>query len=286
MSTRELEHLKIKGAFSIPSPDLRHHLLQSYLNFVHPRNPLLDIQDLLAMEGGGGAGGASLLLFQTVMLGGSLFVDLEHLTKAGYTTRRSARQVFYERARVNLFFSYKSAQDTILIFNQALYEGDYEQDSFCIAQALLLMGLWWETRGSHKDCWYWTGLAIGLTEVISCDMMCESGSIERKRLRKWRRLRWWCFVRDRIVSVGMKLPTRLRIKDYKMPMLELDDFDDDLSSDLQALNSSKLSWSTKKMRQMYKICIEEAKLCVCIDHFVSVERSAVLGNLSVKEFED
>jgi hypothetical protein len=117
MSTRELEHLKIKGAFSIPSPDLRHHLLQSYLNFVHPRNPVLDIQDLLAMEGGGGAGGASLLLFQTVMLGGSLFVDLEHLTKAGYTTRRSARQVFYERARVNLLFSYKSAQDTILIFN-------------------------------------------------------------------------------------------------------------------------------------------------------------------------
>jgi hypothetical protein len=286
MSTRELEHLKIKGAFSIPSPDLRHHLLQSYLNFVHPCNPILDIQDLLAMEGGGGAGDASLLLFQTVMLGGSLFVDLEHLMKVGYTTRRSARQVFYERARVNLFLSYKSSQVTILIFNQALYEGDYEQDSFSIAQALLLMGLWWETPGSHKDCWYWTGLAIGVIEVISIDMMCESGSIERKRLRKWRRLCWWCFVRDRIVSVGMKLPTRLSIKEYKMPMLELDDFDDDLSSDLQALNISELSWSTKNMRQIYKICIEEAKLCVCMDHFVRVERSVVLGNLSTKKFED
>jgi hypothetical protein len=100
MDAEDVEYLKLKGAFSAPSGDLRYQLLQSFLNYVHPYNPVLDIQDVHAMEGRSEPGQVSYLLFQVVMLGGSLFVEQKHLAKGGYSTRKAARQTFYERARV------------------------------------------------------------------------------------------------------------------------------------------------------------------------------------------
>lgn len=100
MDPEDVEYLKLKGAFSAPSGDLRYQLLQSFLNYVHPYNPVLDIQDVYAIEGRSEPGQVSYLLFQAVMLGGSLFVEQKHLAKGGYSTRKAARQTFYERARV------------------------------------------------------------------------------------------------------------------------------------------------------------------------------------------
>jgi hypothetical protein len=100
MSSGDIEHLAAKGAFSIPAADFRRQILQSYIDFVHPFIPILDLWDIVAMAGHGESGEVSVLLLQAVLLAGSLYVGMTHLKNAGYLTRRSARKDFHDRARV------------------------------------------------------------------------------------------------------------------------------------------------------------------------------------------
>lgn len=100
MSSEDIEYLASKGAFSIPAADLRREVLQSYIDFVHPYIPILDLWDIVAMAGHGESGEVSVLLLQAVLLAGSLYVGMTHLKNAGYLTRRSARKDFHDRARV------------------------------------------------------------------------------------------------------------------------------------------------------------------------------------------
>jgi hypothetical protein len=106
MSSGDIEYLAAKGAFSIPAADFRREILQSYIDFVHPFIPILDLWDVLAMAGHGESGEVSVLLLQAVLLAGSLYVGMTHLKNAGYLTRRSARKDFHDKARVRrTFFS-------------------------------------------------------------------------------------------------------------------------------------------------------------------------------------
>ena len=100
MSSEDIEYLAAKGAFSIPAADFRREVLQSYVDFVHPFIPILDLRDIVAMAGHGESGEVSVLLLQAVLLAGSLYVGMTHLKNAGHLTRRSARKDFHDRARV------------------------------------------------------------------------------------------------------------------------------------------------------------------------------------------
>ena len=104
MSSEDIEYLVAKGAFSIPAADFRREILQSYIDFVHPFIPILDLWDIVAMAGQGESGEVSVLLLQAVLLAGSLYVGMTHLKNAGYLTRRSARKDFHDRARVRMNF--------------------------------------------------------------------------------------------------------------------------------------------------------------------------------------
>lgn len=64
--------------------------------------PVLDIVEFLTTieVREGMCNPISLLLFQAVMFTGTAFVDMQHLTNAGYTSRRDARKDFFQKARV------------------------------------------------------------------------------------------------------------------------------------------------------------------------------------------
>jgi hypothetical protein len=100
----EVSYLEKKGVLTVPSTTLRNELLKSYIEFVHPYMPLLDLYDfLMIIESGNGAlGRVSLILYQAVMFAGSAFVELQHLHDAGYSTRKQARKDFFQKTRVSL----------------------------------------------------------------------------------------------------------------------------------------------------------------------------------------
>lgn len=102
MTMEDIGHLWKKGALSVPESAFRNELLRSYIEFVHPYMPLVELHELLRIvdKGTGENGRVSLLLFQAVMFTGVAFVDMSYLTAAGYATRKSARKAFYLKARV------------------------------------------------------------------------------------------------------------------------------------------------------------------------------------------
>jgi hypothetical protein len=97
----DIDYLATKGALTIPDVELRNELLKSYIHYVHPYMPLLDLEEFLqTVARNDGIHRMSLLLFQAVMFAGTAFVHIKHLRAAGYQNRKSARKVFFQRARV------------------------------------------------------------------------------------------------------------------------------------------------------------------------------------------
>lgn len=102
MTVDDVSHLWKKGALTIPDTYFRDALLTAYVEYVHPYMPLIELDEFLTTvdTAAGETGRISLLLFQAVMFAGVAFVDMSHLTAAGFVTRKAARKAFYLKARV------------------------------------------------------------------------------------------------------------------------------------------------------------------------------------------
>ena len=97
----DTEFLQRKGALTVPDARLRNELLRSYVQYVHPYMPLLDLGDFLhPLEKNDGNSPVSLLLFQAVMFAATAYIDMRFLHAQGFDDRKAARKVFFQRARV------------------------------------------------------------------------------------------------------------------------------------------------------------------------------------------
>ena len=97
----DIEYLQRKGALTVPDTRLRNELLRSYVQYVHPYMPLLDLKDFLQpIERNDGNSPISLLLFQAVMFAATAYVDMRFLHAQGFESRKAARKVLFQRARV------------------------------------------------------------------------------------------------------------------------------------------------------------------------------------------
>jgi hypothetical protein len=97
----DIEYLQRKGALTVPGTGLRNELLRSYVQYVHPYMPLLDLKDFLhPIEKNDGNSPVSLLLFQAVMFAATAYIDMRFLHAQGFSNRKAARKVFFQKARV------------------------------------------------------------------------------------------------------------------------------------------------------------------------------------------
>jgi hypothetical protein len=133
------------------------------------------------------------------------------------------------------------------------------------------MSIWYEAPGNGKDCWYWSGLAIGYAQRIGLGRIAQNCTKDVGEQGRWRRLWWSCFAQDRLIALGMKLPTRLK-EDDDMPVLGVDDFG--LGRPPFGIPPHDgVSWDTPKQRLIANICIQKTKLCVCISHLLLMQES-------------
>lgn len=79
----------------------------------------------------------------------------------------------------------------------------------------------------------------------------------------------------------MRRPTRIKNEDYDVPMLTLDDFElEPIADGLSCISRDcSLAWDSEKRRQIAIMCIEKAKLCLCISHVLSAQYSVLNNNL-------
>lgn len=269
----------------MPPPYLRDELLKAYIEFVHPFMPLLDLYDfvMIVESGNGTLGRISLILFQAVMFAGSAFCDFEHLRNAGYANRKEARKDFFQKTRVSgARLTLKiSSKDHYADEQQLLYDFDYEQDRLSLVQAILLLTYYYETPDDQKDTWHWMGVATSVAQTIGLHRNPEKPNIASKKTKLWKRIWWSLYMRDRLIALGMRRPTRVKEEDHDVPMLTLDDFD------LRAIPDhvkcvppeTLLARNTDHQRQMAVMCVEKTRLCLCISHVLS-KQYCVLNNNS------
>jgi hypothetical protein len=86
-------------------------------------------------------------------------------------------------------------------------------------------------------------------------------------------------MRDRLIALGMRRPTRIKDEDYDVPMITLDDFEIEAIPDsiscvpLDCLVARDID----RQRQLAILCIQKAKLCLCISQVLS-KQYCVLNN--------
>lgn len=270
LDPEDVAHLERKGALTIPPQQLRDELLRNYVEFVHPFMPLLNVHHLVAtIDRNDGTQPISLLLFQAIMFSAIATVDIRYLKSAGYASRRDARREFFQKTRL-------------------LYDFDVEVDRVSLIQSLLLMTYWYETPDDQKDSHHWMGIAVSLSHTIGLHRNPEkSTAMDPARKRLWKRIWWSTYMRDRLVALGMRRPTRIKNTDFDVPMLEVGDFE---SAVLPAGPSCipaecRVLRDHDMQRQLAVMCIEKTKLCVCMSHVLSVQYSVLNNNHGVTSEE-
>lgn len=203
----ELEILKLRGCFLLPSRELCLDLIESYFIHVHPLMPVINRTEFMAKVNDPDDN-PSLMLMQSVLLSGCrvssnpLLFDLLGL-------KNLASMTFFGRAK-------------------ALYEANYESDPVCLIQTLILIGSFWEgPEDVTKNLYYWTKVAIALAQGFGFQRDV-SGLEKQTTLEKkiWRRI-WWClFEKDRNVAIAFGRPAVIDLNDCDVPMLSVEDFDE------------------------------------------------------------
>ncbi len=265
--SEDLAYLNQRGALMIPETSLRNELLRCYVQFVHPYLPLLDLQDFLAtIQKNDPNDTLSLLLFQAVMFAATGFIDMRYLLAQGYDSRKAARRAFFQRAKL-------------------LYDFDYETNRVTVVQSILLMTYWYEAPDDSKDIWHWLGIAVSLARTIGINCDTSEAGIDMKTRKLWKRIWWCCFLRDRLISLGMRRPMRIPEKEFDLPMLELEDFETEampleLSRMLGGYPAVK---DSEKRVTLAKMCIALVKLCQCVTSVLDVQYSLLAAKLGLTQ---
>lgn len=85
-------------------------------------------------------------------------------------------------------------------------------------------------------------------------------------------------MRDRLVSLGMKRPPRIRDDEYSVSMMEEADFDLEKLGGSGAKNLCSYAQNTDKRRSLAKICIAKAGLCRCLRYYLRSRYSIFVEN--------
>ncbi|KAM7198105.1 cutinase transcription factor 1 [Naviculisporaceae sp. PSN 640] len=265
LSPIEINYLYLRGALLIPSFKLQKALLRAYVEYVHPYMPLLPLFDVLKILGGqvqeqGPGARIGLFLYQAIMFVSVAFVDEQYLHEDGYPSRREARKAFFWRVRL-------------------LYDHDFEPERHVLVQGLLMMSYWYETPDEQKDTWYWMGVAVSIAHTIGLHRNPATlATLDLRKQRLFKRMWWSCFMRDRLIALGMRRPTRIQFDDTDVPMLEESDFEiETLPDGNQFLgpHECKFIRDTGMQRQLALMCIEKAKLCVIISRVLKTQYSVL-----------
>ncbi|KAK7215967.1 hypothetical protein V2G26_003970 [Clonostachys chloroleuca] len=223
---RDLFYLADKDALTIPDDELRGELLRVY---VRERNVRVD----------------------------------NYLQARGYSNRKSARKIFFNRVRL-------------------LYGLDCEQDRLTVLQSLLFMIYWCDFSNDEKDTWYWIGVTLSQSQAIGVHRNPETLDISSGEKCMRRRIWWSCLIRDRLLCLTVRRPPRIRDEEFDVPMLTIDDFENSLQRPtdevLKLLGESGLTMLDAEGRKgVALICVELAKLCICIGHVLTTLYS-ILGS--------
>ena len=140
------------------------------------------------------------------------------------------------------------------------------------------MTYWYETPDDRKDAWYWMGLVISIAHTVGLNKNPENTDMEPRKKKLWKRIWWSCVMRDRLIALGMRRPTRVKDEDYDTPMLTETDFEITILPEHITIipRDCSLARDIRAQRQLAQICIAKVKLCLLIGRILSTQYSVLI----------
>ncbi|KAI1614119.1 hypothetical protein EDD36DRAFT_216730 [Exophiala viscosa] len=236
-----LQLLRRRGALMLPSQGMIQELLRSFVCYMYPMLPLLDLGSFLGSIDGTSRDTISLVLFQAVLFAGSTFADVGHLQNEGFQSHKDARKTFFDRVKL-------------------LYEMDVESNPTTMVQVLLLMTFWYGRQNDTKGRFYWLRIALSLATDIGLDNEHHLSDLpERQRLG--RNLWYCCLVRDKLLSVTERRQNAHEGNSLVFPGPSTDDLTAGLAPALYKYYMPGCDLEVQSLGQLFA---QKVKLCLII----------------------
>ncbi|KAJ4263291.1 hypothetical protein NW762_006109 [Fusarium torreyae] len=142
------------------------------------------------------------------------------------------------------------------------------------------MTLWYDSPEEHRNTWHWVDVAVSQAFATGLHLDLHDPLLSVRQCTLRRKIWWSCYVTDRLVSLYMKRPPRIRDDDFHVLILEDSDFETTLPpqgyhNPLQAMCRYVLD---RKIRiTLGKLFIEYVGLCQIMDSFLQSYRCKGLG---------
>ncbi|KAJ0423365.1 fungal-specific transcription factor domain-containing protein [Aspergillus carlsbadensis] len=216
MLKQDVQFLEMQGCFRVPDRPAVDQFVREYFLHVHPTLPLLDESAFWDMYYGRTCSQAdnptlSLFVFQAMLFVSCGFLTAETVQRLGFSSTRSARAVYYRRAKL-------------------LFDFTGEINTLASAQGALLLSF----RASMGDCRkvnsLWLTTAIGLTQDLGADHPCLLLDRTPEEKNALKRLWWCCIIRDRILPLGVRRRLHISLDEFDMANMVLteSDFEDEI----------------------------------------------------------
>ncbi|KAK2735747.1 cutinase transcription factor 1 beta [Colletotrichum kahawae] len=219
--------LEQQGAFRLPSLSLQSALLKAFIEFVYPRMPLLSLTKLCeAIESyDRGTKDFSLLIYQAILFAGSAHVKHADLAGTEFSDKLSLRKTLYQRAEAALLLTFR--------------------------------GISQDSQLDRKDSWHWMNTAVTLALDLGLNHEPSLKDFDTAEIMLRRRLWWCCYVRDKILALGMSKPSRIKDEDHDTSMLSIHDMD------LETLKTQRTIFGLIQLGPYDHVeLVESAELCV------------------------
>ncbi|OWB67825.1 hypothetical protein B5S33_g4951 [[Candida] boidinii] len=238
LSDLDLKALSILGCFTLPEASLCWKYINNYFETIHKFIPILNknsfmknYQDLTNPP--------SLFLLQAVIAAGSWSIG-----------RDSAKEAI------------KSMEISKILNRkwEALYMAGIESNPIPLCQSLLIFSF---VAGgptlNKKNVYYWVRTAVITAQSFGMHKDVTSvPTLSDQEKRLYRRIWWYCIIRDKNCSIGYGRPPCIRPDDTNIPMLSSDDF-------IEEDEVLKLPLKYPMDEQIIEFAIQDAKLTKIID---------------------
>ncbi|KAJ6068616.1 transcriptional regulator family: Fungal Specific TF [Penicillium canescens] len=237
-----IEHLKVQGAFDLPSPETSQALLNTYFHYSLAALPILDrSRFLVTLE----EGSFSHLLLNAIYLAATIYCSDSVIADAGFPSRYAASLTFYQRAK-------------------SLYDAGYETDVIATIQATFLMCHWWSGLLDHKDSWYWLGISAGMALALGMHQVKSYVRLEERDRKIWRKLWWMVYAMDINLSMLLDRPPHVQGRLCNVPPLSEADFE-------QANGLKETETFGEALNKANVFAIKAAQLAQIVDRFFTLK---------------
>ncbi|KAL7934739.1 fungal-specific transcription factor domain-containing protein [Trichoderma chlorosporum] len=248
LSALDIRFMQLNGCFDLPPMPILNEFVRMYFLHVHPIVPLIEEGEFWESFSCTNGEKISLLVFQAMIFAACAFIPGAIAEATGFDCPRSATAAFYKKAKI-------------------LYDFEIESDPISLGQAALLFTFWPAglRPGPSKANSTWLSTAIRHAKSVRAHHMTlnpnriKQTAIPAQTRISLRRLWWCCYIRDRILALGLRRTLRIQ---EKYPPLVLEDFENEI-------HRSRV-YNAESKQRLFDIFVQISKLCVVVTDLLRI----------------